>query len=57
MCYAYAVKIFISDKFYVRVKAVFVRDSSFILCFVVLQELWRDDENNRASFDKVLLVR
>jgi len=56
-CYAYAVKIFISDKCYVRVNAVFATDSSFILCFVVVQELWRGEENNGASFDKVLLVQ
>jgi len=35
-CYTYAVKIFISDKCYVLGVVVHVRDSSVILCFVVV---------------------
>lgn len=57
MCYSYAVQKFISDKCDVRGDVVHVRDSSIILCFVVVQELWRDDVNNQAHIDKAVLVQ
>jgi len=57
MRYAYVVNIFISGKYYVRGVGVYVRDSSVILCFVVVQGLWRDDVNNGASIDKGLQVQ
>lgn len=55
MCYVNAVQKFISDICDFR-GDVHVRDYSVIVCFMVVQELWRGDVNNRASIDKVLLV-